>query len=216
MKPIPGNILLRKYSLLILAALLFILSFIFNKLYINRSSVAQEVSVAERYLHRQQNDFDEFLKDTAGLNRFLAGNESLHEFSRLASKRYSIFLYSINEFGSARMKFWNDQRVIPSPGILTGADGDYFSHLSNGWYFTVKKTLAVESMGGFVMSYAMIPVRTDFFIETDYLPKEFVYSKTADKRVLISEKPTEFPVRSPSGKILFYFDNRCFLVLLEW
>jgi hypothetical protein len=26
--------------------------------------------------------------------------------------------------------------------------------------------------------------------------------------VLISEKPTEFPVRSPSGKILFYFDKK--------
>jgi hypothetical protein len=35
----------------------------------------------------------------------------------------------------------------------------------------------LRAFGGYVVAYAMIPVRTDFFIETDYLPKEFVYSK---------------------------------------
>ncbi len=208
MKPLSRNILLSKYSLLVLAALLFILSFVFNKLYINRSSVAQEVRVAEKYLHRQQNDFDEFLKDTAFINRLLGNNESLKEFSKLASKRYSIFLYNINASGTAGMKFWNDQLISPSPGLLAAADGEYFSHLSNGWYFTIKRTLEDNNTGDHVQSYAMIPVRSEFFIETDYLPKEFVYSKTADKRVLISEKPTEFPVRSASGTILFYLDKK--------
>mgnify|MGYP001569740688 FL=1 len=106
------------------------------------------------------------------------------------------------------MKFWNDQLISPSPGVLTEADGEYFSHLSNGWYFTIKRTLPEDSMGSHVVSYALIPVQSEFFIETDYLPKEFVYSKTADKRVLISEKVTEFPVKSVSGKVLFYFDKK--------
>lgn len=200
--------LLSKYSLLVLASILFILSFVFNKLYGNRSSVAKEVRVAEKYLQRQQKDFNEFLKDTALVNRLLGNNESLKEFSNLASKRYSIFLYTVNQDGDEGMKFWNDKLVTPSPALLTAADGEYFSHLSNGWYYSIKKTLPNDTIAGHVVSYAMIPVRSDFFIETDYLPKEFVYSKTADKRVLISEKVTEYPVKSASGATLFYLDKK--------
>ena len=200
--------MLRKYSLLVPAALLFVLSIVFNKLYINRSSVAREVRVAERYLHRQQNDFGVFLNDTALLNRLLAGNESLNDFSKLAAKPYSIFLYYTDVSGTGGLKFWNDQLIIPSPALMGEADGEYFSQLSNGWYYTIKKTISGINAGGLLVAYALIPVRSWFFIETDYLPREFVYSKTANKRVLISEKPTEFPVRSATGKILFYFDQK--------
>ncbi len=207
--------LLSKYSLLALASIFFILSFVFNKLYTNRTSVAREVRVAEKYLHRQQKDFNEFLKDTALVNRLFGNNESLKEFSDLASKRYSIFLYQVNADETDEMKFWNDKLITPSPGLLTAADGEYFSRLSNGWYYSIKKTLSRlvphlrdEIVAGKVVSYAMIPVRSEFFIETDYLPKEFVYSKTADKRVLISEKVTEYPVKSVSGETLFYLDRK--------
>ena len=77
MKPPLKKILSSKYSLLLLASVLFILSFVFNKLYSDRSSVTREVRVAEKYIHRQQNDFNEFLKDTALINRLLVNQESL-------------------------------------------------------------------------------------------------------------------------------------------
>ncbi|NOT50551.1 MAG: HAMP domain-containing histidine kinase [Chitinophagaceae bacterium] len=202
------NILRSKYSLLIIAVLLFALSFVFNKLYSNRSSVAKEVNVAEKYIHRQQNDFEGFLKDTALINRLLSNSESLQDFSKLTTKKYSIFLYAAEEFGTVDMKFWNDHVITPSQELLVKDDGEYFSKLSNGWYFTIKKTFIKESDGGKVVSYAMIPVQSDFFIETDYLPTEFVYSKVAGKRVLINVQETEFPVKSASGKILFYLDKK--------
>ncbi len=208
MKPRSKNILLSKYIILVLASILFTLSFVFNKLYTNRSSVAQEVRVAEKYLHRQQKDFNEFLEDTALVNRLLNNTETLKEFGNLTLKRYSIFLYHAKPRAEARMKFWNDKLVTPSSGSLNEADGEYFSHLSNGWYCNIKKTLSSDSVAGSVVAYAMIPVRSEFFIETDYLPKEFVYSKTADKRVLISEKPTDYPVKSLTGKTLFYLERK--------
>ena len=81
MKPSVRNIVLRKYILLALAALLYILSFPFNKIYTNRSSVSREVRLAEKYLHRQQNDFTDFVKDTALLGRLLNNEETLDELS---------------------------------------------------------------------------------------------------------------------------------------
>jgi signal transduction histidine kinase len=202
------NILLGKYSLLVLASVLFVLSFIFNKLYNNRSSVTQEVRVAEKYLHHQQKDFNEFLRDTALINRLLENDETLKEFSSLAARRYCIFLYSANASGETEMKFWNNKLVAPSPDLLNAADGEYFSHLLNGWYFTIKKTFLDERGAGKAVSYAMIPVRSEFFIETDYLPKEFVYSDISDKRVQISEKVSGYPVKSISGNTVFYLERK--------
>lgn len=191
-----------------MAALLFILSFVFNKFNKNRSSVSREIKLAEKYLHKKQVDFENLLQDTALLDRLLGNAESLSEFSRLADKSYSILLYSINEFGESSMRFWNNQAVTPSPELLVAGDGEYFLKLSNGWYYCIKKSGIANHHFSNVVSYALAPVLSEFFIETDYLPKKFVFSKTADKRVIITDKVTEFPVRSASGKTLLYLDKK--------
>lgn len=208
MKPSLKNILWSKYSLLGLAILLFVLSFVFNKLYSNRSSVTREVRLAEKYLHKRQNDFNHFVKDTGLINRLLANSESTDEFSRFDSKLYSIFLYTVDTFEATEMKCWNDQLVTPSVELLAAGDGEYFSRLPNGWYFVIKKTFSTSAVPGKVVAYALIPVKSEFFIDTDYLPKEFLFSKTADKSVLMSDKETEFSVRSVSGKAIFYLDKK--------
>ncbi len=114
----------------------------------------------------------------------------------------------MNVFGNVDMKFWSDQLIVPPADMIPESDGEYFLHLSNGWYYTIKKTISESNETGKVLSFAMIPVRSEFFIETDYLPKRFAYSATADKRVIISDKVTEFPVKTTSGKTLFYLDKK--------
>ena len=208
MKSFFRNIFLRKHILLFLAVVLFTLSLVFNKLYSNRSSVAREVRIAENYINDQQNDFNEFLKNTTILRKLLQKNETLNEFTQIASKSYGIFLYTGNTSGTADMQFWSDQLVIPPPETFTMDDGEYFLHLSNGYYFTIKKIITIDGVAGNVLSYAMIPLRSEFFIETDYLPHEFTYNRLSEKRVQISEAKTEFPVKTASGKILFYLDKK--------
>ncbi|HUR66495.1 MAG TPA: hypothetical protein VMZ03_09080, partial [Chitinophagaceae bacterium] len=85
-----------KHLLLLLAILLFALSFIFNKLYSNRSTVGPEVKKIERYLARQQNDFEKFLDDTSVINRLLDRKETQQEFIDLTKKPYGVFLYKTN------------------------------------------------------------------------------------------------------------------------
>ncbi|MBC7874118.1 MAG: GHKL domain-containing protein, partial [Ferruginibacter sp.] len=208
MKPPAKNIFLSKYILLLLAAMLFTLSFVFNKLYINRSSVAQEVKLAEKYLHNKKENFTSFYRDTSLIQRLLGQAEPLNEFKKLSEKDYGIYLYSINEFGIAEMLFWNDQLVVPSPEMLTAADGEYFLKEPNGSYYVIKKEVILTNRPGKLLAYAMIPVRSKFFITTDYLPEVFFYSKTADKRVRLSEVVTDFPVKTVEGKTLFYLEKK--------
>ena len=208
MKPQRKNIFRSKFSFLLLSFILFVLSFVFNTLYSNRSSVAREVDILEKHIHAQQEDFASFLKDTSLVNKLIARTELLEELTQLSSKKYGIFLYSVNEFDEVSMKFWSDQLIVPPIEMLSAADGEYFTKLSNGWYFIVKQTLAADTKPGKSLAFAMIPVWSEFFIETDYLPQQFVHSPLAGKRVRISEAITEFPVRTLSGKTIFYLDKK--------
>jgi signal transduction histidine kinase len=201
------NIFLRHYGLLLLAGALFILSLVFNTLYSNKTSVSREVRLLEKYLHRQQHDFIDFLRDTSLIRQLYENKESLSDFDKLAGKNYGIFIISENIFGETETRFWNTQRILPPPESYELDDNDYPEHLDNGYYLMVKRTMTLPGISNHVLIYAMIPVESDFFIETDYLPQRFSYSRTASKRVMISDAATDFPVRTVSGKTIFYLQR---------
>jgi len=187
--------------------MLFTLSYLFNKLYKNRSSVIQEVKLAEKYINNQQEDFASFCKDTSLINKLLGQSETLPEFNHLTAKKYGIFIYSTTEYNGIAMRFWNDQLVTPSATMLAAEDGEYFTKELNGSYYVIKRTLPADN-GNSLLLFAMVPVRSEFFITTDYLPETFFFSGSADKRVRLSETVTDFPVKTASGKTLFYLDKK--------
>ncbi len=208
MKPLFRNILLNKYTLLVLFILFFGFSLVFNKLYSNRSLVTRETRLADTYIKDQEKDFHSFLRDTGLIRKLISNKESLHEFTRIAQKKYGIFIFSVSTFGNTEMKFWSDQAILPPADTYQSADGEYFRKLSNGKYFIIKRTISSGGMAGKQVCFAMIPVFHKFFIETDYLPESFVFSNTAEKRVQIVDHPTAFPVATGSGKVLFYLDKK--------
>jgi two-component system nitrogen regulation sensor histidine kinase NtrY len=201
------NTFFREYGLLLLAAVLFVFSLVFNTLYSNKTSVRREVRLLEKYLHQQQKDFSEFLKDTSLIRQLYEKKESLKEFDQVVAKKYGIFIISENSFGDADIKFWSNQVILPPDYTYSAGDGEYGERLANGYYLAVKKTVSFPDIKNRVLVYAMIPVESDFFIETDYLPLRFFYSRTAAKRVMISDAPTDFPVQSINGKNVFYLEK---------
>ncbi len=194
-----------KYIFLAFALVLFSLSFFFNTLYTNRTSVAREAGLAEKYIRAQQKNFNDFLADSALLRKLATRTESYKELELFTDRNYGIFLYDINDFGEVKMLRWSDQLVVPPFEMFTAADGEYFTKLSNGWYFIIKQSIRGAEAD---LAFAMIPVSSEFFIETDYLPQQFSFGNEAEKRVRLSESVTEFPVKAASGKILFYLEKK--------
>lgn len=191
--------------LLAAGLLLFGASFIFRTLYSNKNQVAREVSLAEKYIRDQQADFAAFLSDAALVERIASRTETYPELLKFTEKSYGIFLYSTNPFGEVKMLRWGDQLAVPPPEMMNAADGEYFIKLANGWYYIIKKTI---NGAGADLAFAMVPVWSEFFIETEYLPQQFAYSESASKRVRISETATDFPVHTVSGKILYYLERK--------
>ncbi|MEO8406165.1 MAG: hypothetical protein ABI480_16270, partial [Chitinophagaceae bacterium] len=206
MKPLLPNRFFLKLSLLLAAIVLFALSFIFNKIYSNRTAVNDEVSQAERYLAHEQEDFNSFLADTMLVSRLVASRESRDEFNKTVKKAYGLFLYGVSNDGILSMRFWSNQFILPPPETYSSGDLEEYMHLLNGYYLVIKKNVRLSNIT--VVAYAMIPIRSEFFLETDYLPQKFVYSSTADNQVVIAKDSTAFPVKSLSGKTLFYFDQK--------
>ena len=200
------NIFSGRYSLLFLSALFFLLTLFFGWFYANQSVVGREQRHAARYIQERQQDFHAVLKDTALLFRLGEHREAAGDFNRMTGKPYGIFLYEIVDGQSPRMLFWNKQLAIPPDALLAAKDGVSMQRLSNGWYMAEKATL-LSGLRAW-LAVALVPVQSHFFIETEYLPERFYFSRTAQKMVRISEHPNDYPVKDLSGTTLFYLERK--------
>ncbi len=206
MKPPLRHIFFSRKALLGVAIFLFVFSLIFDTLYYNRTSVTQEVRAAEKYLHHHEKDFSAFTADTTLIKKILYNTNFPEEFKGFTSKPYGIFLYRISSTGNWSLASWSSQLILPPPEAFSEPDGAYFMHLSNGYYLVKKKMTGTDKEP--VLAIAMILIRSDFFLETGYLPQRFTFGNEADKKVSLSEKPTPFPVKAVDGKTIFYLAKK--------
>jgi len=198
----------KKRNLLVLAAFLFLLSFIFSAYFARQSSIAGDRKLLQSFLHAQQKDFNSFLKDTGLIRKLVHKQESLEEFKKVANREYGIYIYDQPISGGHKMVFWSNQIIVPREESFYQPDGEYFHRLLNGYYLTVKKTIFLPAIQEWYIVFAMIPVRYNYFIETDYMHQQFTFSKDADERIRISDAETNFPVESLSGVTLFYLEKK--------
>ncbi|MBC7949874.1 MAG: HAMP domain-containing histidine kinase [Chitinophagaceae bacterium] len=206
MKPIYRNNFFWKLGLLIAAVVLFALSYVFYTIYTDNTSLAAEKRYAEKYVHDKEEDFDELLEDSSLVLKLLQDTETEAEFRSVTGRNYGIFLYTVSNAGTLAMNFWNSQLILPPPETYALGDFGMFMDLANGHYYVIKRSAHYGTHT--VVAYAMIPVQSDFFLDTDYLPKHFFFSQTADQRVVLSKTETPFPVRSISGNVIFYLDKK--------
>jgi two-component system, NtrC family, nitrogen regulation sensor histidine kinase NtrY len=164
---------------------------------------------AEKYLFAMQEDFESLLKDSSLIIKLVQNKESEKEFKSVIDKNYGVYLYTVNKSGSLSMNFWNTQLILPPADTYPRGDFEEYAKLANGHYLIVKRSAQIGDHT--VVAYAMIPIQSDYFMETDLLSEEFYFSSTAGKRVMIPTDPqqvTPFPVKSKSGQHLFYLDKR--------
>jgi hypothetical protein len=207
-KPLLRNSFLWKLALLLAAIILFALSYIFNTIYTDTSSVKVERRLAEGYLRDQQRDFDLLLQDTALIVRLIQDKETQEEFKDVVKKRFGVFLYTVDDYGGLSINFWSTKLIMPPSDTYSQGDFEEYRKLDNGHYFIVKRSARIGIHT--VVAYALIPIKSEYFVDTDLLTGEFFFSKSADKRVIIPKVPAEtsFPVRSQDGKTLFYLDKK--------
>jgi len=197
-------------GLLLTAFLFFSLSFIFNKIYTEKTSLSRETSLLQDYVDKYRNKFDDFVKDTQLVRGLLTYDVSKKEIEKLSDDKLGIYLFYEDEYGNYESKFWNNQLAFPKLIDLSKTEDESFYFLLNGYYIQIKKQVHLPGFRGKVFAYSLIAIASKYFIENDYLPAKFYYSSGASKRVVIAETQTEHPVKSASGNPLFYIAQKAF------
>jgi len=192
--------------MLIAAAWLFTLSFVFSNYWSFTSSPNGVSKSIEKYVQHQEKSFDDLIKDTVFLKKLSSGTESEADLDDLTDRKYGFFLYSRNASGDLRLNFWNTQFTEPAEEMLFRADGNYMVKQPNGIFELVKKDVFLN--GSKAVMIALIPVKWQYFIENEYLQNNFVDHRNVDRNYNMSFEPTGYPVNSFSGKTLFYMAQK--------
>jgi two-component system nitrogen regulation sensor histidine kinase NtrY len=191
-------------SLLLFAIGLFLLS-LFSAWYFNvQPSVDYQQKLLQRYVRNQQKDAKALLGDSTLMRKLVLKSETLDEFKRIASKEYGVFLFAETISDNQDLLFWNNQKILPPTADFSLKDGDYFQHLTNGYYVVNKTTLRFAGMSNNVIAYVLIPVLNQYYVETDYLVTRFAHAKDAVNKITIVNSVTSHPIKAMDGKALFY------------
>ncbi len=199
-----NNNMLSRYTLVIVALAFFAASFITEKIYFSKPAIIGDIAQAEQYLKRESKRFDHFLSDSTLLRKLALHTNTLRDIEETAYTNLSVFLYKEASY-EPNLLYWSTQKILPPQEVLDEEYGEYFYKLTNGEYYVIKKP--VPSLPG-VTAYGMVLVRSSFFIQTDYLPHEFAFNTTAENRIAIADKATDYPVKTEAGKTLFYLDKK--------
>jgi nitrogen fixation/metabolism regulation signal transduction histidine kinase len=195
---------LPRRSLVFFAAALFLLSFFSAWYFKVQPSVDYQQRSLQQYLEKQEKDARKLLQNTSLMRKLVLKNESLDEFNRIAQKEYGVFLFAETISDNQDLLFWNNQKILPPTADFGLKDGYYFQHLANGYYVVSKTTLRFSGMSNNIIAYVLIPIKNQYYIETDYLVTRFIHDETAINKVALSSSATDYPIRSLDNKVLFY------------
>lgn len=207
MKNFYQQVLKKNVFFLLGAAWLFTIAFIIDNYWYSSSSAKYLRRNIESDIQVQEKDFDALLKDTALLGRLVNQHYTASELNTLTEKPYSVFFYSTGDSSTPDLKFWNTQLVLPDNNLLQGDAVNDLIKLRNGQYECIRRQVTVGDNKKLV-ALALVLVRREYYLEFPNLKREFVNYPQAEKSVSITARQTDYPVKSISGKTLFYLQTK--------
>ncbi|GAO43155.1 sensor histidine kinase [Flavihumibacter petaseus] len=206
---------MRKFALLILnrnayfllaSAWLFTIAFIINNYYSGASSAPYLQSAIQKRIRQLETQIDVVARDTVQLKVFSEGTYTEQQLRKLIDLDFGIYLYKPAPYQNWSLAFWSNQQSEPNAEVIYAPDTRRLVSLRNGQYEYVRKLvpLARDSL----LLIALVPIRTEYFIQNSNLQKQFVNFPQAENSVSLLETETQYPVRSIDGSALFYLEPK--------
>ncbi len=195
-----SHILPQPHVWLVVAVVLYLLSFLFAKSFSPIRLVNLETNRLQSYIYEEEKEFNKFVSDTALIKRLAKKQESRSEFKEMGEERTAFFIFRKSIDGN-ELLFWSTQKTDTPSDILSFKDTAYFDLKENGYYISIKRTFSRPENNDSLAIIGMIPVMYRYFT---VLRDKFVYSESATSKIMISGVPTGYPIKNISGNILFY------------
>jgi signal transduction histidine kinase len=191
--------LFRYAYLLLIAAWLITFSFIVDNYWSANASVKTVQNKLSAYVHKAEEDFQKTATDSSIISKMLNRNYDEQFLKKYIDKKYFLFVYTKDSSGNEDLIFWNTQQVQPYASLLYDSRDVGFMQMDNGYY--VWKKL---SESGYT-AIALIPVKWNYIVSTDYLKNVIVVDPTLSLNYDISAKEDGgSSIRSVTGVPLFY------------
>ena len=192
--------------LLIAAAWLFTLSFIFSNYLSYTSSIKGVKNSLQERVYAYEKDFREFVTDTALMRRLAEDQYTERGLEKAVDKAYGFYLYDVNTWQEYKLVFWNNQRTEPEHNRLFWGDTTRFRNLANGQYVMWQKTIPLN--GKRILAVGLLQVREEYFIRNTYLQKRFIGLSGAEDLYKITDAPNEYRITDLNENSLFYLDYK--------
>ncbi len=200
----------RNYLTMALILVFFVLAFGLEFFFTSERNLQGYQDDIQTSLHRAESETDALFADTAWLLRQFVEEaplqtllrEDMEKVAQLTDKDYNICLYRNDE-----LIFWTNNRAfLPLDSvemIQRMPQKSRFVELENG-YYEVRKNLLKDGKHYDYYAVALIPVRNNFALESEYLINRFTGHNNIPKAVDITSKVTDFPIQTKEGKTLTY------------
>jgi len=185
--------------LALLGASLLLTAVIVRSTYTPAVNLVQTAKMLENNLHLKEEYVANAIANKAGLERFKAiannyedGLQCIRQFT--ADKNILVITYK-----NSRVQYWSDITQIPqNPAYIK--EGYSFHRWDNGFYEAVKK-----SDGNFSVIF-LIPIKTNYTVQNQYLENSFAKDLLKDNNIDIADFTDKdaYPVQSISKTPLFW------------
>ncbi|MBS1730808.1 MAG: GHKL domain-containing protein [Bacteroidetes bacterium] len=194
------KIFYRHGYLLITAAWLYTISFLFTN-YFSYSSNPQSVSrLISQYIISHENSFAELLKDTVSINGLISDSANSVK-QDLVNDGMGIFAYQLNDVGNPIQLYWNTNSMAINKDDLARPDGHFMVNNQNGYFEFIKETISQNNRTYIIAT--LIPVQWHYFIENKYLQTHFAALPQIGNAYHITSPAKGVPVLNAKGETLF-------------
>ena len=187
--------------LLITAAWLYTLSFIFTNYWSYTSSPNRVKQRFENYLQSNEEMVADFAKNTPLIQDIIVGKIGQQQLEWFKDDKPGMFVYRENIYGTLQLQFWNSHEVVPQDNDVARPDGKYFVTYPNGEFELIRTTVNLKQNRAVLL--AMIPIRSNYFVKTSYLKTEFAGIKSLEKRYELVNAGSTVDIKNGDGKVLF-------------
>lgn len=185
--------------LIITAAWLYTISFIFSNYWSYHSSPEKVTAKLQESLHAQESRFKKALKDTATLSALMRQAAGVRD---PLQDDIGLFIYvQSDQDATPVLKYWNTNHMYVNGEDLYREEGSYFIENQNGEFEMIRKDTTLN--GEAVAVIGMLPVRWSYFMENKYLHTEFAGYSGINEQYEISNDDEGYPVMNSDGAQLF-------------
>lgn len=191
--------------LIITAAWLYTLSFIFINYWSYNSSPQKVKSKLEQKIANSEKEILQISKNTDFLKEVIKDTVA-DQKRKIAEKSFGVFLYQLDVVTGTTLSYWNNNTIYVTPQELAFPEGSYFIRHQNGDFEMLIQKLQYQDRQFLLVG--MVPIRWDYFRENKYLKSGFDGFPDLNNQYELGTSLASLPVLNGQGKELFQIQQK--------